>query len=268
MAKDQPPSFQWYPRDFAASVAGMPPIAELAYRRALDASWLSQSYGVGSESDWTVWSQSSHVEWPSIRPWILRHVEVQPDGTWAQVRMAHERMEQELYARKMRGRPQNGPKVSSPSNESGSTVRILPPQSASAVGSESESKDGAAPRSILTAVKSVSQSLAVPNPAPRQDGPDTDMIKARIERFGSEKVREVCQIAWKLCNAGFRSPAMLERLITIYEARRGSIIQPFAYFNPGADGFKLLYEAEAGKMAEANGNAYKRAEVEALKAAK
>lgn len=127
-----PPSYQWYPRDFAASVAGMPPLAELAYRRALDASWMCQSYGVGSESDWMVWSQSTHVDWPSVRPWILRHVEVQPDGTWAQVRMAKERMEQELYHRRMKNRPQNGPRVDPPSDHSESTVDLLPLQSASA----------------------------------------------------------------------------------------------------------------------------------------
>lgn len=97
MAKDRPPSLQWYPRDFAAAVAGMSDSHELAYRRALDQSWVEEAYGVGSEADWKRWCRATDKNWPALRLALLPHVEVQPNGDWAQIRMARTRMEQEIY---------------------------------------------------------------------------------------------------------------------------------------------------------------------------
>jgi len=108
MAKDQPPAFLWYPRDFTASVAGMSDSHELAYRRALDQSWLEECYGVGQPSLWRRWSRATDEEWPALEAALLPHVEVQKDGTWAQVRMAKERMEQDLYSRGQSERGRKG----------------------------------------------------------------------------------------------------------------------------------------------------------------
>jgi uncharacterized protein YdaU (DUF1376 family) len=92
MAKDKPPSFQFYPRDFLADVAGVLTNEQIGrYTLSLCRSWLSDTPGVASESDWQAWMSYSDEEWVAVRPKLVRLFKLLPSGSWKQKRMVEER---------------------------------------------------------------------------------------------------------------------------------------------------------------------------------
>ncbi len=101
MTKDRPPSFQWYPRDFAAAMhqGGVTDEVELAYRRALDASWDSGHYGVGTLAQWIEWGRVKAELEHSYSTALISLTQAQADGTLVQMRMVHDRMEQAMRHR-------------------------------------------------------------------------------------------------------------------------------------------------------------------------
>ena len=101
MPRERPPSFQWYPRDFAAAmhqIGANDPI-ELAYRRALDATWDEGAYGVGTLDEWLAWGRVPEDLKPSFSRAVAQLCQVQADGSYAQIRMARDRMEQDFRHR-------------------------------------------------------------------------------------------------------------------------------------------------------------------------
>jgi len=96
--KDRPPSFQWFPRDFAAEMhqLGFTDEIELAYRRALDASWDSGNYGVGTMEEWLKWGRVRPELAEAYSQAIANVSQVQANGSYVQMRMVRDRMEQAI----------------------------------------------------------------------------------------------------------------------------------------------------------------------------
>lgn len=94
---DRPPAFQWFPRDFAAKMRtlGIDDATELAYRRALDASWDSGNFGCGTLAEWLRWGRASEGSLKAALGTLLEaETQAQPDGTLVQFRMMLHRHEQ------------------------------------------------------------------------------------------------------------------------------------------------------------------------------
>lgn len=96
MAKDRPPSYQWYPRDFRAepAVDAMTFDQRGRYHWALDASWLTETYGVAPEDQWRQWMHYTPAEWEIARAVFLPCFKQVIGGVWIQARMQQERKAQ------------------------------------------------------------------------------------------------------------------------------------------------------------------------------
>src|SRR5438552_400227 len=66
-AKDRPPSFQFYPRDWIIDTRHMSRDQRCRYHDALCESWLAESYGIAPETRWREWLGYLPDEWPSVR---------------------------------------------------------------------------------------------------------------------------------------------------------------------------------------------------------
>lgn len=97
MAKDGPPSFQFYPRDFLSSraVSLMTPEARGGYVMLLCHAWLSEDPGVlpGDDESLAVLSGLG-ARWGLCRAAISRAFTIDSRG-WVQPRMLEERLAQE-----------------------------------------------------------------------------------------------------------------------------------------------------------------------------
>lgn len=164
-ANDRPPSYQWYPRDFAASMHKyrFSDSQELAYRRALDASFEAECYGVGTPAQWIEWG-GIEPDTPAAAAFVrkLKLVTMEcADGTLVQVRQAYARMEQALfYAGKVKAGRSGG--LAKASNARAEVKQSLPSASASASAVEEEST----PKDLLTAAPRAPES----NGAPKTNG--------------------------------------------------------------------------------------------------
>jgi hypothetical protein len=185
MAKDRPPSYQWYPRDFAATMhqLGIDGPVEFAYRRALDASWEEGAYGVGSEEDWLRWGRVSEEDKRAFRVAIGSLTISTLDGTLVQLRMARERMEQAMRHEQAReaggkgGRKSKRPKnikprqatLERPLSDPQATLKQTQPHSfASAFESTEESKNQPTPttQDNLSALPVSRHAPPEPDPSP------------------------------------------------------------------------------------------------------
>ncbi len=151
---DRPPAYQWFPRDFAAKMQtlGVRDAVELAYRRALDASWDSGAYGVGTLEEWLRWGRvkDSQATLKAGLATLLQHeTQAQPDGTLVQFRMVTHRHEQVVRAllaakhgakggRKSRGGKRRKPPFTEPT---ANLTQPQPPASAFASASASAEKE-------------------------------------------------------------------------------------------------------------------------------
>ena len=95
-AKDRPPSFQFYPRDWMAdpAVQGMTWDQRGRYFWALCCSRLTDRPGIAAEDQWRRWMAYSDDEWPVHQPAIAPAFRVRGDGAWAQSRTVEDRREQ------------------------------------------------------------------------------------------------------------------------------------------------------------------------------
>lgn len=98
--EEKPPSYQWYPRDFRAepAVDAMTFDQRGRYQWALDASWLTQTYGVAPEDEWRTWMHYTPEQWAEVRNVYLPCFRVRPNGLWVQKRMKAQRDEQVRHA--------------------------------------------------------------------------------------------------------------------------------------------------------------------------
>lgn len=88
-----PPSFQFYPRDWIVDTRHLTRDQRCRYWDALCDAWVSRSYGVASEDQWRQWLGYTAEEWPSERVTYLRLFKVRGDR-WTQQRMHSERQSQ------------------------------------------------------------------------------------------------------------------------------------------------------------------------------
>ena len=101
---ERPPAFQWFPRDFAAKMRllNVGDEAELAYRRALDASWDAGNFGCGTLAEWLRWGRATEGPLKAALATLLEsETQPQPDGTLVQFRMMlhrHEQIDRRLKA--------------------------------------------------------------------------------------------------------------------------------------------------------------------------
>jgi uncharacterized protein YdaU (DUF1376 family) len=93
MAKDRPPSFQFYPRDWMSDplVQSMSLEQQGRYIRALCCSWQTDSPGVATEGEWREWLLYSDRQWAIHRHKMMRPFKIDQNGRWIQKRMAEER---------------------------------------------------------------------------------------------------------------------------------------------------------------------------------
>lgn len=92
MSDGRPPSFQFYPRDFLADVAGILSHGQVgAYILAMCRSWLTATPGVATEDGWRRMMGYLPGEWESVRADFLPFFKVGRDGSWTQRRMVMER---------------------------------------------------------------------------------------------------------------------------------------------------------------------------------
>jgi len=91
MAKDRPPSFPLYARDFLADpvIIAMTKEQVGRYFISLCQSWLTDTPGVAPESEWQFWMGYSDDEWERVRPLVIRAFRV-TGKAWRQRRMAEE----------------------------------------------------------------------------------------------------------------------------------------------------------------------------------
>ena len=146
---ERPPSFQWYPRDFAAAMhqLGASDEVELAYRRALDASWDEGCYGVGTPEQWIAWSRVKPEHQAQLELILAKVSQAQANGELVQMRMVRDRMEQALRHQSARkrgaagGRKSMGGKRRKPRQAQLKQTQPHSSASASASASAVESKD-------------------------------------------------------------------------------------------------------------------------------
>lgn len=90
------PWYPWWPKDAALSFAGLPPLIELALRRAFDQSWIEGAGGVGTLEDWVRWGRP-FLDRDVFEAEIRARCQLQPDGaTYVHMRLARHFMEQSL----------------------------------------------------------------------------------------------------------------------------------------------------------------------------
>ena len=92
-ASHDPPSFQFYPRDWIVDTRNLTRDQRCRYWDALCDSWVSRSYGVATEDQWREWLGYSAEEWPAVREIYARMFKVRR-GLWVQQRMHDERLSQ------------------------------------------------------------------------------------------------------------------------------------------------------------------------------
>lgn len=107
MAKDLPPSFQFYPRDFLADTEHLPDRPFRRYVRGLCRSWMVGAFGVGEVSEWRHWmGYTDPAEFDADLPLLEPLFFVTPTDPvcWVQKRMVEERRAQsERFAQAQRG---------------------------------------------------------------------------------------------------------------------------------------------------------------------
>ena len=148
MAKDRPPSFQFYPADFLSdgSVRAMTLEARGAYITLLCAAWDSETPGVLPDDDaYLAGLSDARDRWPEIRAQVARAFVVR-GGTWTQKRMVAEREAQSRRYRQSRNGAlvTNGARWGSvaqrPDSESLSDRTAVAPSSSSSSSRESKTK--------------------------------------------------------------------------------------------------------------------------------
>lgn len=90
-ATHEPPSFQFYPRDWIVDTRHLTREERGRYWDALCESWVSRSYGVAGEEQWREWLGYPAEEWPAVRQRWVRFFVQTDDGDWVQQRMVEER---------------------------------------------------------------------------------------------------------------------------------------------------------------------------------
>jgi uncharacterized protein YdaU (DUF1376 family) len=278
-AKDRPPSFQFYPRDFMAdeAVQTLTWAQRGRYFWALCCTAMTPTPGIAPEEDWRLWMGYSPEEWATVRDAHGRCFQrCSTDANWIQKRTVDERKSLKKF-RKIAGsggdkaaanltdaerseRARNA--ANARWNANGDANRMLADAntaSASASASQNQSQKtppAAPPRSVPAKANG------------KPTGPDLAMISAKLEPYGPAKVREVIQLAWNWWNGGYRRPEMVVAMVEIYVQRKGSILQPFAYFNPEGEGFKRIVASLSADSNIRENDAFKREPVAAFRTAR
>lgn len=193
MAKDRPPSFQFYPADFLSSgaVRAMTLEARGAYVTLLCAAWDSDTPGVLPDDDeYLAGLSDARERWPAIREQVARAFEVK-GGKWTQRRMVHERAAQlERFRQAQKGAIATnavrwGSVAQRSHSESHSDRPSVTPSSSSSSSLEAKTKNAhpapaARPESASTAPTPEPRAAAparppdAPEPATRPDRQDGD----------------------------------------------------------------------------------------------
>lgn len=98
MARNRPPSFQFYPRDFRSdsAVDAMTFDQRGRYVWALCASWESASPGTAGEEQWRLWMKYTPKQWVNNRDIMSQAFSQDDAGNWIQKRMVEEREAQRV----------------------------------------------------------------------------------------------------------------------------------------------------------------------------
>ena len=85
-AKDRPPSFQFYPREWIVDTRHLTRDQRCRYHDALCESWLSESYGVAPEDQWRQWMGYPPSKWADVRDRFATFF-ASENGVWIQRKM-------------------------------------------------------------------------------------------------------------------------------------------------------------------------------------
>lgn len=212
VAKDRPPSFQFYPRDFLAdsAVRAMTLEARGAYISLLCTAWESDEPGVLPDDDEFLANVSdARDRWPALRAQVARAFTVR-GGTWTQRRMVEERREQKarFASAKEAGRVSGVVRRAKGANETRTECERIAngmatpaSASASAYAVESKAKIAAAAAPIPASVAEPPTANGTAPPAPPTPA-EASAPEADPEARRREAGRAVVALA-----AGLRMPA-------------------------------------------------------------
>lgn len=236
---DRPPAFQWFPRDFASKMRllQVDDSTELAYRRALDASWDAGAFGVGTEAEWMAWGQVKEAPLKQSFARLLQcEAQVQPDGTLVQMRMVTHRHEQICASRIRAEAGSKGGRKSrrrkSLEHRSSNGAAELTTASASASAFASASARETEPESQHLA--SAARTARAPS-APRASRSETPLFVQFYERTWPRRVkRDKAWLAWQSAVSKGAEPLLLIRAAEKWRD---------AYANVGTPEDKILHPA-------------------------
>lgn len=266
----RPPFFQFFPKDWITKTVGLSLEQEGAYIRLLVAArttsddWcslpdddtvLARIVGVGRRKWLTLRTSLVGIHFHNVggrlvHPRLLEEAEIQ-----------RERRVQATDAGKESWRKRSNDRSS---DRSATAERPFEQRtnlaSAVAFATENlESKAGATPRQPERPAQEKVNGTA----QPRNTKPDLAMIADKAKHLGAAKVSEIIGIAWGWNKLGVCYPPLVTRLVEIYVERSGKIANPHAYFNAQSDQFRDMHAQVMGRIREAEGEAFKKADTKA-----